>query len=63
MFDRFKKGPIPADHGAEVYTSAADHPGDDHDPAEDADQAELISLFPVDPKLVLAHEAEEHVGP
>lgn len=59
MLDRFKRGEIPADHDAPVYTKLADHPGDKHDPAEDGDQSELAAEFHVDPELVKAHEKEK----
>ncbi len=58
MLDRFKRGPIPADHGAEVFTSLEALDVDNHDPDEDGDQSTLIGRFPVDPALVLAHEKE-----
>jgi hypothetical protein len=58
MLDRFKRGPIPADQGHDVFTSLEALDVDNHDPTEDEDQTSLISRFPVDPKLVLAHEKE-----
>ena len=59
MFERFKKGVIPAESGESVYTNLEDHPGDGHDPALDGDQMQLHDLFPVDRALIKAHLEEK----
>ena len=63
MLGRFKRGITPASVGKEAVSHIEDYEPSGYDGSEDGDQAELIGEHAVDPALVLAHEAEEHVGP
>jgi hypothetical protein len=64
MFSRFRRGPIPAEHGQDAYVSVQEYPGTGYDGSQDRKtDPRLVALHSVDPALVAAHEAEEHVGP
>lgn len=57
MFDRFRKGVIPAETGDYVFADMAEAVEDVWD-GEDGDNAELIGEHAVDPELVRLHELE-----